>query len=248
MIEPQYQAKHYYKGRLKPVRLIVIHDMEVRESATTAETVARMFATTDRDASAHYCIDQDSVVQGVEVMDTAWAAPGANADGIQLEHAGYARQSRAEWLNDLGTLRQSARLSAQLAARFNIPLRRLSTLQVKDGTSKGFVGHNDVSNAFRLSDHTDPGPNFPWDTYFAMCGGPGKPTPPDALPLWYRRVLRQGDHGLDVQAMQRRFGSRTLRADGAFGPATTAAVKRTQINHRLTADGIVGPQTAHVIG
>ena len=247
MIEPQYQARHYYKGRLREVRLIVMHDMEVVESATTAETVARMFATTDRDASTHYCIDQDSVVQGVEVTDTAWAAPGANADGIQLEHAGYARQSRSDWLDDMGTLRQSARLSAGLAKRFGIPAKRLSLGQLKDPSIKGFVGHADVSRAFRLSTHTDPGPNFPWDVYLSLVTSNGSFTPKDSLPLWYRRVLREGDHGLDVQAMQRRFGS-LLVADGAFGPRTTAAVKRSQTNHRLAADGIVGPQTAHVIG
>lgn len=246
MIAPEYKARWYYPGRLRPIRLIVIHDMEVRQSATTAESVARMFHTTDRKASAHYCIDQDSVVQGVDDEDTAWAAPGANADGLQIEHAGFARQSRADWLSDMGTLRQSAQLAAGKAKKHGIAIKRLSVPELQNPSISGFVGHLDVTNAFHKSDHTDPGSNFPWDVYFSMIKN-ALYTPKDALPLWYRRVLQEGDHGLDVQAMQRRFGS-LLVADGAFGPATTRAVKRTQANHNLPVDGVVGPATAHVIG
>ena len=39
-----------------------------------------------------------------------------------------------------------------------------------------------------------------------------------------------------------------IEADGIYGPATTAAVKRFQRNHRLTADGIAGPATHAAMG
>jgi N-acetyl-anhydromuramyl-L-alanine amidase AmpD len=37
----------------------------------------------------------------------------------------------------------------------------------------GICGHVEVSQAFHLSTHTDPGPNFPWSQFMAVVlGGP----------------------------------------------------------------------------
>lgn len=54
------------------------------------------------------------------------------------------------------------------------------------------------------------------------------------------KVLRKGDRGEDVKALQRALG---IADDGIFGPATEAAVKAWQSVHGLTADGIVGAKT-----
>ena len=59
------------------------------------------------------------------------------------------------------------------------------------------------------------------------------------------QVLKAGDRGSTVAALQRRLG---IAADGVFGPATERAVKRFQRRRGLTPDGVVGPQTAAALG
>lgn len=67
----------------------------------------------------------------------------------------------------------------------------------------------------------------------------------------WTRTLREGSSGNDVKELQIRVagwaadsGSRTyVAADGQFGPATKAAVKRFQKAYGLEADGIAGPAT-----
>lgn len=165
------RARWYQEGRLKPIRVMVIHDMEAPEGATTAENIAHYFAneSPDRKSSAHYCIDQDSVVQCVPDKDTAYAAPGCNSDGLHFEHAGYARQSLNEWLLPASQkmLVISAKLVAAKCRQYGVPPVKLTVAQLKAG-QKGIVGHIDVTNAYHESTHTDPGPGFPWFAYIDM--------------------------------------------------------------------------------
>ena len=60
------------------------------------------------------------------------------------------------------------------------------------------------------------------------------------------RVMRSGDRGWDVAAMQyllQRSGRGPGRADGAFGPLTEAAVRRAQAHAGIAIDGLAGPTT-----
>jgi N-acetyl-anhydromuramyl-L-alanine amidase AmpD len=153
-------------GTHRNVRVVVIHDMEYPEKGTAAEEVAQYFATTDTKASAHLCIDSNSYVQCVHDNDVAWAAPGCNADGIQLELAGYGRQTQQEWLDTYGIalLNLAANAAAQYCLKYGLPVCHLSDAQLKAG-QKGIIGHYQASRVYHLSDHTDPGAGFPWE-YF----------------------------------------------------------------------------------
>jgi len=148
----------------RKVRLIVIHSMEAPEKGDTAEEIAKFFQNPPKPASAHLCIDNNSIVQCVPDNCIAGAAPGANEDGIQLELAGYARQTEAEWLDEYGLqlLDKAASAAAQYCLKYDIPVRRLTNEELADRKCKGLVSHAQVSEVFKRSDHWDPGPGFPW--------------------------------------------------------------------------------------
>ncbi len=167
---PFVLAKNFTKvPSRRGVRLIVMHSMEAPEKGDTAENVAEYFRTTTKQASAHICVDNNSIVQCVLDNDIAWAAPGANSDGIQIEMAGYARQSEADWLDPYSTLvlENAAKASAQYCRKYEIPVVRLSNKDLAGKLAKGFVSHSQASEVFKKSDHTDPGNGFPWDYFLA---------------------------------------------------------------------------------
>jgi putative chitinase len=63
--------------------------------------------------------------------------------------------------------------------------------------------------------------------------------------------LQQGSTGPAVTDLQNKLRSRGFdsgAADGSFGPGTAAAVAAFQRSAGLTADGVVGPQTASALG
>jgi peptidoglycan hydrolase-like protein with peptidoglycan-binding domain len=68
------------------------------------------------------------------------------------------------------------------------------------------------------------------------------------LPAWFHRDLGLASplmNGDDVTVVQKKTGA---APDGVFGPVTQAHVVSFQSQHGLTADGIVGPQTARALG
>ena len=57
--------------------------------------------------------------------------------------------------------------------------------------------------------------------------------------------LREGVSGEPVRLLQAKLG---VQADGAFGPATEAALKAFQEKHGLAVDGVAGPDTFMQLG
>lgn len=168
---PFFPAKNFTPTTGRTIDLIVIHDMEYPETPEGAEWCAGFFGSVQHAprASAHYAIDADSIVQCVRDSDVAWHAPGANHNGIGLEHAGYAKQARDEWLDDYSRkeLSLSARLTRRLCSTYGIPLVWLDSDALKKRGARGITGHRDCSLAFGGT-HWDPGPNFPIDFYMAL--------------------------------------------------------------------------------
>ena len=78
--------------------IIGIHTMEAPEGSQTAENVANYFKNVN--ASAHWCVDDNSRVRVVNDNDTAWTLPGANSRSLNIELAGYAKQKPADWQDE----------------------------------------------------------------------------------------------------------------------------------------------------
>lgn len=167
---PFVKARWYtpFGNSRRAVRVGVIHDMEFPETASAAEVIAKDFATRSaaQMGSAHICVDADSIVQCVHDNDIAYAAPGCNADGIQVELAGFARQTRDQWLDEYGVklLDRGANACAQYSLKYDLPLVHLTNDQLRDG-ARGWIGHSQASDVYKKSDHMDPGPGFPWDIF-----------------------------------------------------------------------------------
>lgn len=170
------QATHFTVPTTpRQVNLIVIHTIESPEDKDRAFNTARWtFAGPNaREASTHYLVDANEIVQAVDESNIAWGAEGVNGRGIHIEHAGYANQSASQWDDEYSRkeLELSAQLAADIASRYGIPARFVDEAGLKAGES-GFTGHVNVNNMMtdgkrdrRPFDHNDPGPNFPWEYY-----------------------------------------------------------------------------------
>jgi len=167
---PFIQARHFTPVTSRVIRWIVIHTMEAVEKRGTARAVARWFAGPNAPrASAHYCVDATEIIQCVKDVDVAWHAPGANRQGIGIEHAGFARQSEEQWADEYSraVLERSAIVAASLCCRYAIPIDfRDAAALLRD--EAGITTHAEVSRAWKRSTHTDPGRHFPMQHYLDL--------------------------------------------------------------------------------
>ncbi|MFE9835590.1 N-acetylmuramoyl-L-alanine amidase [Streptomyces sp. NPDC005551] len=104
------------------------------------------------------------VAQHVKAKDVAWHAGNwyVNAKSIGLEHEGFLASPDA-WYTE-AMYRASARLVTYLARKYDVPLDR-----------QHILGHDNVPGPTASTVpgmHTDPGPYWDWQHYFALMGRP----------------------------------------------------------------------------
>jgi peptidoglycan hydrolase-like protein with peptidoglycan-binding domain len=168
---PFRQAKHYRKGRGKGDPIwIVIHTSENDPSHDGAKALQAYAASMGdgRTASWHCAVSAGGVAECVDTGDVAFAAPGANARGIQVEL--FTRTAKATWRDTYhaAMLEQAAAWCARECERWDIPVEKVGPTEMRAG-QPGFCGHIDVTRGVGKgrTSHRDPGPGFPWQSFLA---------------------------------------------------------------------------------
>lgn len=142
-------------------RLLVIH---TAEGARTAEDLGAWFQSPKgAKGSSHAGIGQaGDYAEYVRYADTAWTAPPINDDADQVELCGFAKWTRAQWLEHPKMLETLARWLAWRAQVRGIPLRHVKGTTLRLGRA-GVTTHVDVNKVWKQSSHWDPGTGFPMD-------------------------------------------------------------------------------------
>ncbi|MFD3431166.1 glycoside hydrolase domain-containing protein [Nocardia fluminea] len=157
--------------------------LHTQEGNGTAESLAGYLNNSANQVSYHYTLRDGVVVDVVDTDLASWAVLDANPYTVNLCFAGSrAAWSREDWLNLRDDIRIAAWLAVQEAKKYNFDTAVIAPpYERRDGISD----HAYVTHALRIGNHTDVGPNFPWDVLaddvaeFAT-GTPAGP-PPNAI-------------------------------------------------------------------
>lgn len=179
----KYPAYHHEGDRMtKSIRYIVMHSTE----GDTAQGAAAWFTNPASGGSANLVVDDHHCFR--PLLDTVipWGAPPLNTHGFHIEQAGYARWTRAQWLNHRKTIDRAAYKAALRCKWYRIPARILTVAELEQDFGSNVVGgvpqdhgplhggivtHRVIDQAYRQSDHTDPGPNWPADVFLSLLHG-----------------------------------------------------------------------------
>jgi hypothetical protein len=161
---PWIPATHYRsnRSRMKWGRVIFL-GTHTAEGGSTARALGLYFQKTTRDVSSHCGIGQaGDYAEYVRYSHTAFTMPPVNDDTDNCELMGFAAWSRTTWLSHKPMLDKFSHWLAWRSEVRKIPLHVLSASEAKAG-QPGILMHRTATLAWGQSDHTDPGPNFPWD-------------------------------------------------------------------------------------
>ena len=158
----------------KPIRRIVIHSTVSPCEPGGARSIAAYFRSSSAGGSAQYVVDPDEEVQAAYDSVVCWhAPPNPHTLGIEMcdipgpvpdDKPGSARWKslRRAWRwarpEQRRMLRRTARLTAELALAYDIPIRFLSASAMRANQDvEGITTHANTSQAFGQSTHWDPG-------------------------------------------------------------------------------------------
>lgn len=171
---------------------VVVHDAESQDGASAA-LVNLLKSPGDRDngAGGKYGSGYHAVTDGsggyIEMGDATagpFAAPPCNSDWWHICMPGFANQTREQWQDELSAahIRGVAKYiyAKWIADGKSWGLSFIFADQLTKGY-KGYTSHYQVSLAWKKSNHTDPGPNFPWDILEKEIGKLATPQEDDEM-------------------------------------------------------------------
>ncbi len=250
-------AYRVIQGDNLPIIRIVWHTTQsgnypVASAAGVADNVAGYFQRHDSGGSAQYITDIAKVLHVLSDNTIAWGAP-PNPHELHIEICGNSAYTREQWLSPQvwPAVQNAINLAAELSIRCNVPVIKIGPDNLIAGHA-GHCGHVDVSNAWHQTDHTDPGPNFPWDLVVPAVKaaiGVKTSTDPAARPAAGVYTVKgmqsaPGNPGFNAY-LQHRLG---IPADGSWGPQTTRTLAAFQTSHGLAGDAVIGAATAAALG
>lgn len=257
-----------------PVRRVVIHatcpgvGYPAASKKGAASGTAKYFQMQSSGGSAHYIYDSSRHEEHcVPETIIGWHAP-PNSHSIGIEICGEASYTRAQWLSAevWPAVEEAAARTRDLCVRYGLPMRKLTVAQLRAG-AEGVCGHVDVSNAFHQTDHSDPGPNFPWDEFMHLVNREStqpKPAEPKPEPTWTEDLvkdlptLKLKADGFDVKTLRAALFARGGLNENVYGGpvglkswlettvfdgALCEDVKALQRRAKLDDDGVCGPKT-----
>ncbi len=154
-----------YGGRL---RLWVMH---TQEGDGTAQSLTNYLKNPNSQVSYHYSADNDTTIAVVDTDRASWSVLDANGIAINWCFAGSrAAQSRDVWINRYGrAIDNAAYFFIRDAKKYAIENKRpISWDEISRGIG-GATDHYGITKGLRIGNHTDVGPNFPWDVFTAAC-------------------------------------------------------------------------------
>lgn len=138
---------------------ICIHTTE-NDPSTPAENVAQYQLNTES-GSYNTLADRRGLLQENSDDWITWSTGNkGNTILLHLSFVARASMTRAQWLAEDDMLRNGAWQVAQWCKRYGFPVKHAVTVS----QLPGITTHN-ATRAWGFTDHTDPGPNFPWDVF-----------------------------------------------------------------------------------
>lgn len=165
-------------GPLSNVVCGVVHDAETPMKAGYAKSIGSWWGSTPGD-SAHGMVDPADICQFLPYNVTAWhVGPVANGRTVGFEQAGYAAQTREDWLtpDGLAQMDNLVVLMREASAFWGLPLKMVTDPAViseafRTGEKIGWCYHATIADSVGGTDHHDPTPNYPVDVLQAKLDG-----------------------------------------------------------------------------
>lgn len=155
-------------GRARNIKNLIgvcVHTSEgSNPNAPASATALANYQINSKTGSYHVIVDQSGQRLRCNTDDWQTWSTGNKGNDIlcHLAFTAYSSWSRDKWLSEERMLRGGASVVAHWLKTYGWPNRKVGVAGLP-----GIVGHVDT-RAWGSTDHTDPGPNFPWDVFGRM--------------------------------------------------------------------------------